>query len=191
MEFLCFLLICGAVFGIVQLVKGVLAKKDETEYEQFVRSLVDDRMKMVISDIEHDYMVEFTDEQWEAFLKESNPAKAALCAVPKGMPPLEEFHEKLLGKGKELLYGFGLDFETADRASALLKKEIEQYDRMCLKFLMMKINQTAVGEYEFMRNIINYDSTVSGILYDISERMPSEELKWHVLNHAKKKGWEK
>ena len=156
---------------------------------QALKYLLEEQAKMVISDIEHDYMVEFTDEQWERFLKADNPALAAFKELPKGIPPLEEFKENLFEKGNQFLYGFGLNFETANEASVLLKKEIDSMDNYYLVLMMKKINSSATDEYAFMRNTINYDSLASGLLHGIAEEMESDELMSCVMHHAKKKGW--
>ena len=54
---------------------------------------------------------------------------------------------------------------------------------------MRRINQSATGKYAFMKNTINYDSTVSSLLYNIAEETENEELKFCVARHAEKKGW--
>ena len=202
MEFLYFLAGIGVIVMIVAGVRFFSAQqeissisKQVSEMQQdagrrdLLRHAFEEQAKMIISDIQHDYMVEFTEEQWERFLKEDNPALAAFEALPKGMPPLEEFKEKLFDKGNHFLYGCGLDFETANDASLLLKKEIDTMDEMYLGFLMRRINQSATGEYAFMKNTINYDSTVSSLLYTIAEETENEELAACVMRHAEKKGW--
>lgn len=202
MEFFYFLGAVGIIVMIVAFVRSFSAQqeissiskeldemKKDAERQDMLRYLFEEQAKMIISDIQHDYMVEFTGEQLEQFLKEENPALAAFEALPKGMPPLEEFKEKLFDKGNQFLYGCGLDFETANDASISLKKEIDTMDEMYLGFLMRRINQSATGKYAFMKNTINYDSTVSSLLYNIAEETENEELKFCVARHAEKKGW--
>lgn len=202
MEFFYFLGVVGIIVMIVAFVRSFSAQqeisnlskeldemKKDAERQDMLRYLFEEQAKMIINDIQHDYMVEFTGEQWEQFLKEDNPALAAFSALPKVIPPIAEFRENIIIKGDEFLYGFDLSPETVENARRSLAVAMKSTTRKDMVSAITEANEEATGEYAFMKNTINYDWLCSGALMFVANEINSEELAACVMRHAEKKGW--